>query len=405
MKPKFELDGDDDACCSARLVDPDAFDASEQQFAASLEPSAAATRANFILDQEQEIDRAGASSPPFAISESALEPDQSPGQNPSRLSAEDQVAGLSGDEDSIGNPAPSGGNLSPDLASWRNEVAARVNKYRARRRPREPRYPSLQLKFEPYESLPHGRAPAAESAASPHPGRQAISLDSAAPAAQAQPEPLGYIARSAAPQEISARILEFPRLSTIMPPRPLEELAEPVFDRPRILEVPDIVPPPPALGGILIEAVEPPAIERRPGFEVPLRSAPMSRRLAAAAIDALIVLSAFGVFCSIFFRITATIPDLERAAGAMGTLLGMFWVGYQYLLLVYAATTPGLKLAKLRLDRFDGRAVPRKVRRWRVLASVLSGLSLGLGYAWCFLDEDQLCWHDRITRTYMAPIK
>jgi hypothetical protein len=39
-----------------------------------------------------------------------------------------------------------------------------------------------------------------------------------------------------------------------------------------------------------------------------------------------------------------------------------------------------------------------------VFASVLSGLSLGLGYAWCWLDEDQLCWHDRITRTYMAPL-
>jgi hypothetical protein len=34
---------------------------------------------------------------------------------------------------------------------------------------------------------------------------------------------------------------------------------------------------------------------------------------------------------------------------------------------------------------------------------VLSGFSLALGYAWCFLDEDRLCWHDRITRTYMAP--
>jgi uncharacterized RDD family membrane protein YckC len=44
-----------------------------------------------------------------------------------------------------------------------------------------------------------------------------------------------------------------------------------------------------------------------------------------------------------------------------------------------------------------------RIRRWRVLASVLSGFSLALGYAWCFLDEDRLSWHDRITRTYMAP--
>ena len=88
----------------------------------------------------------------------------------------------------------------------------------------------------------------------------------------------------------------------------------------------------------------------------------------------------------------------------MGALvLGVLWSGYQYLLLTYAGSTPGLNLARLRLSRFDGSRVPRRIRRWRVLASVLSGFSLGLGYAWCLLDEDQLCWHDRITRTYLAP--
>jgi uncharacterized RDD family membrane protein YckC len=190
-----------------------------------------------------------------------------------------------------------------------------------------------------------------------------------------------------------------------MPPAPLDELAEPVFDRPRILEVPDVEPPPPALGGILIEALEEPATERRPGFEMPLQSAPMARRLAGVAADGLIVLSALGVFSYLFFWITATVPRLQPAAGTIVALLGIFWVAYQYLLLVYTGITPGLKLAKLRLSQFDGAPVSRGVRRWRVLASVLSGLSLGLGYAWCFLDEDELCWHDRITRTYIAPIK
>ena len=96
-------------------------------------------------------------------------------------------------------------------------------------------------------------------------------------------------------------------------------------------------------------------------------------------------------------------PALQQAAGISASLMALFWIAYQYLLLVYTGTTPGLKLAHLQLSRFDGTAVPRRIRRWRVLASVLSGLSLALGYAWCFLDEDRLCWHDRITRTYMAP--
>jgi len=131
----------------------------------------------------------------------------------------------------------------------------------------------------------------------------------------------------------------------------------------------------------------------------------MRRRVAAAVIDAVLVISAISAFAYIFFRMTTEMPSPGKVAGTASFLVGAFWCAYQYLLLVYSGATPGLKLAKLELQRFDGEPAPRRVRRWRVLASVLSGVSLGLGYAWCFLDEDQLCWHDRITRTYMAPRK
>jgi hypothetical protein len=80
----------------------------------------------------------------------------------------------------------------------------------------------------------------------------------------------------------------------------------------------------------------------------------------------------------------------------------VLWAAYHYLLIVYAATTPGLRLAKLSLTRFDDSSTTRSLRRWRVLASLLSALSLGMGFAWVFLDEDGLCWHDRITRTYLS---
>jgi uncharacterized RDD family membrane protein YckC len=198
-------------------------------------------------------------------------------------------------------------------------------------------------------------------------------------------------------------VIEFASYSPA--PRPLDELAEPVLDRPRIIEVPELVPPPPALGGILIEPVEEPETERRPGFEIPLRAAPMSRRMAAAGIDAALVVSAIATFAYIFFRITAAVPPPAKMAGIGVFLVGLAWSAYQYLLLVHTGDTPGLRLAKLELHRFDGSPVPRRTRRWRVLASMLSGVSLGLGYAWCLLDEDELCWHDRITRTYMAPRK
>src|ERR1035438_2480329 len=92
----------------------------------------------------------------------------------------------------------------------------------------------------------------------------------------------------------------------------VEELAEPVPDRPRILEVPDVAPPAPALGGILIEPAEEPMESRRPGFEVPLQCAPRLPRLLAATTDGVLVLLATAMFGWIFFKITATVPPLRQ---------------------------------------------------------------------------------------------
>ena len=316
--------------------------------------------------------------------DASIEADASRGSVESQSISEPSVGEVAQAEEAHAASQPA---ADPD--AWRREVAAKVSHYRGRR-PRAPRYPSLQLKFEAPEPL----APMETFSAPPSEGQLAVSF---APEAWPTEPP----AELSAP-EGGAKIIEFPR-SSFVPPVVLDELAEPVFDRPRIMEVPEVQPPPPVLGGITIEPVERPGDERRPGFELPLISAPFSRRILASAIDGLLVLSALSGFSYVFFRLVTPLPPLKILAGTAGGLLAVFWAAYQYSFLVYTGTTPGLKLAGLQLSRFDGSAVPRRLRRWRVLASILSGLSLALGYAWCFLDEDKLCWHDRITHTYMAP--
>lgn len=166
-----------------------------------------------------------------------------------------------------------------------------------------------------------------------------------------------------------------------------------------------MVPPAPALGGITIEAAERAEAEKRPGIDFPLQSAPLARRLVAALVDGLLISTASGLFGLIFWRVAAVKPPLVQILGlAIGMTL-LFWAAYQYLLIVYSGATPGLRAAGLELARFDGTTPKRSLRRWRVLASYLSAVSLGMGYAWVFLDEDALCWHDRITHTYLAPIR
>ena len=127
--------------------------------------------------------------------------------------------------------------------------------------------------------------------------------------------------------------------------------------------------------------------------------------MVAALVDGLIIAAASVLFGFIFWKIAAVRPPTIQLFGLAAGIPCLFWAGYQYLLIVYGASTPGLRIAKLELNRFDGTLTSRSVRRWRVLASFLSAASLGMGYAWLFLDEDALCWHDRISHTYLAPRK
>src|SRR4029077_5671434 len=86
-------------------------------------------------------------------------------------------------------------------------------------------------------------------------------------------------------------------------------------------------------------------------------------------------------------------------AGALAVIAVLLWAAYEFLFVVYTGSTPGLRAARLRRAGCDGSPVNRRSRRWRVLASFLSAFSAGLGYLWCVLDQDGLCWPDRIPRT------
>ncbi len=298
----------------------------------------------------------------------------------------------------------------PDLNAWRGELSARLDRYRSRRRIRPPRYPSLSLQFGPAEPLNYsGKASREAVPDSFEPlSDHALALD----AASLEPIPpivtQSAVETPAQPvtppvQPATAKIIEFPRFNWAPPPPPPDQLAEPVSNVPRILEVPEMAPPPPALGGITIEPAERERPERRPGIDVPLQTASLERRIIASFIDVAIVAVASALFGFVFWKVTAVRPPRIQILGFGAGIPAFLWFAYQYLLIVYGATTPGLRLAGLKLAHFDGTRPSRRMRRCRVLGSCLSAASLCMGYAWVFLDEDSLCWHDRITHTHLAP--
>lgn len=299
---------------------------------------------------------------------------------------------------------------SPDLApsseidaeSWRTEVAARLARYRTRRKPRSPRYPSLLLPFETPDSW--------SKAASDMPLEREASRasDDELMRREAADSDAEFVYRSEPPQlpaqtleaEQSAKVIEFPR-SAAIPVFHASTLADPIFDRPRIIEAPEVVPPPPALGGMLMDAVQQEPADRRSVADALMRPASIPWRCLATFVDWLILTVALSAFGAIFLRLNPIRGPIPLLGGIGVAVALTLWMTYQFLFVVYTGSTPGLRAARLRIARFDGSAAPRCVRRWRVLAGFLSGLSAGLGYLWCFLDQDSLCWHDRITRTHL----
>ena len=199
------------------------------------------------------------------------------------------------------------------------------------------------------------------------------------------------------------KLIEFPRALYLGPAVNPYELADPVLEAPRILDVPESVPaPPPPLSDI---ELEPEGEEIDPRLLEPvLDVAPLPQRVFAGVVDAVVVLGAAALFGAIALKIAgpALLADRRTALIAIAVVPTILWAMYNYLLLVYGGRTLGMIMGKLRLVTFETRPVGRNARKFRVCAMQLSCLALGIGLVWAFIDEDQICWHDRITHTYLS---
>jgi hypothetical protein len=195
----------------------------------------------------------------------------------------------------------------PDPDSWRAEVAARLEHYRTRRKPRTPRYPSLLLPFDAPESWSRPAPPperarmASTGPAFGGPGFATVAIVRTEhdPAFEADLDDVRSSPQGAAQQDFCpaepAKVIEFPR-SAAIPVFRASELADPVFDRPRIVEAPEIFLPPPALGGMLIEPIPAESAERNADAATPSSSASIGRRLLAALVDGSVLAASVAAF-------------------------------------------------------------------------------------------------------------
>jgi uncharacterized RDD family membrane protein YckC len=130
-------------------------------------------------------------------------------------------------------------------------------------------------------------------------------------------------------------------------------------------------------------------------------------RVLAALVDISWILIGLGIFVCTFFGAAYLVGAdfvISRQTApfliAVGAVIALF---YRSLWYFANADTPGMRFAGLRLVDFDGREPNRDQRGLRQVASFLSLVAAGLGLVWALVDEENLTWHDHISKTFPTP--
>jgi uncharacterized RDD family membrane protein YckC len=309
-------------------------------------------------------------------------------------------------------PLSSAGELA-----WRQEVASRLDSYRIRKkRPAQERSQkySMSLDFDPFVPLEsrerrtrceERRVPAAMRNLPPEPGQVAQEyadedLDEDRMSLSGEPVSDGIVS-DASRDTREDNVLQFPR--SALNPVFCEELAEPVQQTPRILDVPEEfeLAAAPLVDIGLAPLHDPDACTQALKLELPLPVASTGRRASAGLIDLLIVLGGGILFAGLLMRWGVEFPPSKLGIAIGVAITAVFWMTYEYLFLVCSGDTPGMQVMDLGLSALGSERVSRSSRQWRALGMMFSYFPLGLGVAWALFDEDALCWHDRISHTYL----
>jgi len=339
------------------------------------------------------------------------------------------------EQQSAASQHPGGPAQAPnDL--WRKEVHAHIAGYRSRRGRRLAGAFSMRFPFPPLET--EARASGAETGAgeavdfdaltncrqAPIPiatehtaAAEGASLESADAAVQTTSEPSPptsetSVAVSDAEAETEPapvprararrKIIAFPRP---VAPYALDPPADPIDqERPRILDVTEefgIHSTTPLLDGLQFPSPAPQSTAApAEHVELPFRAVKISLRLYAGLIDCALVGAAAAVLGAVTYKLLPKLALGKPVLLTSAALVVLLWAVYQYLFVVYAGRTAGMRAAGIRLSTFHGGAPGWRQRHSRVISLYFSAASLTMGLLWALVDVDALCWHDRLSQTY-----
>ncbi len=340
-------------------------------------------------------------------------------------------------------PAESG---QPTADIWRNEIHSRIAHFRTRRARRIEGAFSMRFSFPPDGEVaepPGAEAPGqsperdivvdeisagtvsstAAIVVTPSPEVNEESIGAAGPS-ELTPDAVPVLLEASAPVTLlhppkaeiephppvqprprpKRKVIAFPRQQGVA--EAASRLADPVLsDKPRILDVPEEIeafPMTPFLDGLQFEPASQAPGRGTDHIELPFLATAISQRIYAALMDCSLVVTAAAVFAAIGHKMLPNFAFTKSARLTAVLVPVLLWAVYEYLLLVYAGRTVGMQVAAVRLTTFKGRRLSLRDRRNRVLGLYLSTASLFMGLLWALVDVDALCWHDRMSGTYLT---
>jgi uncharacterized RDD family membrane protein YckC len=125
-----------------------------------------------------------------------------------------------------------------------------------------------------------------------------------------------------------------------------------------------------------------------------------THRFVASAIDGALILIGFGLLSLTFVGLGGSFGSGKVFwMGLAGTfvlvsmLYGLIWA-------IAGRETAGMRFTDLQLITFDGFQLDARSRALRFASAWLSFCSGGLGLLWAVADEENLTWHDHISKTF-----
>ncbi len=125
------------------------------------------------------------------------------------------------------------------------------------------------------------------------------------------------------------------------------------------------------------------------------------RRLAAI-IDLFCLLFAYGGFLGLFGSLGGHFTLSKLSAAVCATTFAIVYLQYFALFTIFGGTTPGMMMRRMQVVSFSGEPPEPKQMLLRSAGYLLSAGTFFLGFLWALWDEDELTWHDRLSRTYLS---